>query len=133
MKILSNTGGAFATCSYLVADEVAKQAVVFDAPNDTTAPLLDEAAKNGWDVIGLWLTHGHFDHLADHAVVTSRFPNAKVLMHRLQEPKLQIPQSRFLPLPFAIPPRSADAHVEDGQQLKIGELDVEVIFTPGHS
>src|SRR3954468_23352660 len=132
MKILSNTGGAFATCSYLVADEVAKQAVVFDAPNDTTAPLLDEAAKNGWDVIGLWLTHGHIDHIADHAVVTSRFPNAKVLIHPLDQRKLQHPRSIY-PLPFETPGRSADGHLADGEQLRIGSIVVDVIHTPGHS
>src|SRR3954463_2035029 len=86
MQILQNTGGIAATNCFVVADEVAKVAVLFDAPNDTTAPLLDEIQRRGWDLIGLWLTHGHFDHLADHAVVRSRFPNAKILMHRLDEP-----------------------------------------------
>ena len=60
MKILMNNGGIAATNSYLIADEISKQAVIFDAPNDTTEPLLDEAQRNGWDVVGLWLTHGHF-------------------------------------------------------------------------
>ncbi|HSV13142.1 MAG TPA: MBL fold metallo-hydrolase [Tepidisphaeraceae bacterium] len=132
MKIISNTGGVFATCSYLVADEIAKQAVIFDAPNDTVAPLLDEAQRNGWDVIGLWLTHGHIDHIADHAVVTSRFPNAKVLIHPLDERKLQTPQSIY-PLPFETPGRSADAHLSDGQQLRIGSIAVNVMHAPGHS
>ncbi len=99
MQIVSNTGGVFATCSYLVADEVAKVAVLFDAPNDTTAPLLRAAADRGWDVVGLWLTHGHIDHVADHAVVTAAFPKAKVLLHRLDEPKLASPMSMY-PVPF---------------------------------
>ena len=76
MQILANSGGLAETNCYLIADEAAKQAVIFDAPDHTTAPLLEEAAKRGWDVVGLWLTHGHFDHVADHAVVTKRFPNA---------------------------------------------------------
>src|SRR5438132_143865 len=112
MILLSNTGGIAATNCFLIGDESSNQAVLFDAPNVTVSPLLDEVERRKLDLIGLWLTHGHFDHLADHGVVTKRFPGAKVLMHRLDEPKLQIPQSRFLPLPFAIPPRSADAHVE---------------------
>ena len=133
MKIVSNTGGIAVTNAFLIADEQTKQAVVFDAPNDTVAPLLDEAQKQGWDVIGLWLTHGHFDHTADHKLVTDRFPNAKVLIHRLDEPKLQSPESSVFALPFTIPPRSADAYVEDGQELAIGNLKVKVIFTPGHA
>src|SRR6266699_1331574 len=128
-----NSGGIAATNAYLVADEETKQAVVFDAPDNTVAPLLDEAEKHGWDVIGLWLTHGHFDHVADHAVVTTRFPNAKLLIHHLEEAKLKDPNDAMFALPFVISPRSADAYVEDGQELAIGELKVKVIFTPGHA
>ena len=133
MKIAANTGGIAATNAYLVADESAKVAVIFDAPNDTVAPLLDEAAREGWDVVGLWLTHGHFDHVADHKRVTDRFPNAKVLIHPLDEPKLSEPGSRFFPLPFTIPPRKAEAYVNDGDVLALGSLRARVIFTPGHA
>jgi glyoxylase-like metal-dependent hydrolase (beta-lactamase superfamily II) len=130
-----NSGGIASTNCYLVADEAAKQAVVFDAPDHTTAPLLDEARKRGWDVVGLWLTHGHFDHVADHAVVTRAFPAAKVLIHPLDEPKLKDPKAAtaMFALPFVIPPRSADGYVNDGDRLAIGSLKVEVIHTPGHA
>ena len=133
MQILQNTGGLAVTNCYVVADEVAKVAVLFDAPNDTAAPLLDEMQKRGWDLIGLWLTHGHFDHLADHKVVRDRFPNAKLLMHRLDEPMLITPKSRVFPLPFEIPPGRADGYIEDGQRLQIGSLDLVAIHTPGHA
>jgi glyoxylase-like metal-dependent hydrolase (beta-lactamase superfamily II) len=133
MKVVMNTGGIAGTNSYLIADEETKQAVLFDAPDNTVTPMLDEAKKNGWDVIGLWLTHGHFDHIADHKVVTDRYPNARVLIHKLDEDKLINPRSGIFSLPFIIPPRKADAHVEDGQKLKLGNLDVEVIHTPGHA
>jgi hydroxyacylglutathione hydrolase len=133
MQILANGGGVAETNSYLIADENAKQAVIFDAPDNTTAPLLEEAARRGWDVIGLWLTHGHFDHVADHEVVTKKFPKAKVLIHALDEPKLIEPANRYLQLPFEIPSRKADEYVKDGQELKIGNIVVRVLHTPGHS
>jgi hydroxyacylglutathione hydrolase len=133
MFVMMNTGGIAGTNCYLVADEASKQAVIFDAPNETVGPLLDEAQARGFDVIGLWLTHGHFDHIADHALVTARFPNAKVLMHRLDEPKLKQPQSATLVLPFEIPPRAADGYVQDNQELSIGPTPVHVVHTPGHA
>jgi glyoxylase-like metal-dependent hydrolase (beta-lactamase superfamily II) len=133
MEILANAGGIAATNCYLVADEKSGDAVLFDAPDHTVAPLLEEAQRRGWRVQGLWLTHGHFDHTADHAVVTERFPQARVLIHRLDEPKLIDPSSRVFELPFVIPPRRADAYVEDGQTLSIGSIPVQVIHTPGHS
>ena len=133
MIIAKNTGGIASTNAYLIGDGEAKQAVIFDAPDNTLGPLLDLAAERGLDVIGLWLTHGHFDHIADHLEVTKRFPNAKVLIHALDEPKLQEPNSAVFVLPFTIAPRNADALVEDGQTLAIGKLRVEVIHTPGHA
>src|SRR4051794_14861905 len=133
MQILTNNGGLASTNAFLIADEQTNQAVLFDAPDHTVAPLLEEAKQRNYDLIGLWLTHGHFDHLADHAEVTRAFPNAKVLIHRLDVPKLRKPGSAMLPLPFVIPPREPDDLVEDGQRLTIGSLNVDVIHTPGHA
>lgn len=133
MKILAHTGGIVSTNCYLVADEAARVAVLFDAPDHTIADLLDRAADDGWDVIGLWLTHGHFDHLADHAVYRARYPSGKILIHPLDEPKLRQPGSRLFPLPFTIPPGKPDALVNDGDELAIGSIRVRVLHTPGHA
>jgi hydroxyacylglutathione hydrolase len=133
MQIIQNNGGIAATNAFLIADESIGKAVIFDAPNDTVAPLLIEAHRRGWDVIGLWLTHGHFDHVADHERVTSQYPKAKVLMHRLDERMLVSPTAGGFPLPFVIPPRRADEYVEDNQELAIGNIRVRVMHTPGHA
>jgi glyoxylase-like metal-dependent hydrolase (beta-lactamase superfamily II) len=108
---------------------------LFDAPDHTVSPLLDQVAKRGWDLIGLWLTHGHFDHFADHSVVKARFPNARILLHPLDGQKAQHPdmQTRLFGLPFVIEPLKADGPVSDNQVLSIGGLEVKVLHTPGHA
>jgi glyoxylase-like metal-dependent hydrolase (beta-lactamase superfamily II) len=123
------------TNCFLIADEAAREAVLFDAPDHTVEPLLDEAVQRGWNLAGLWLTHGHFDHFADHALVHKRFPKAKVLLHALEESKTGNPdlQTRMFQLPFTIPPLKPDAHVTDNQRLEIGSLEVQVLYTPGHA
>lgn len=133
MLIVRTSGGIAQTNCYLVADEDAHVAVLFDAPDHTAGVLVNECAKRGWDLIGLWLTHGHFDHIADHKVVTDRYPKARVLIHPLDEPKLKEPGSQVFALPFEIPPRSADGLLSDGQILDLGALKVQVIHTPGHA
>jgi len=135
MIILTNTGGVAMTNCFLIADETARQAVLFDAPDHTTEALLKQASARGWDVTGLWLTHGHFDHFADHAVVRQKCPAAKILLHALDAPKAQHPdeQTRLFQLPFVIPPLKTDDHVTDNQKLSIGALEVVVMHTPGHS
>jgi len=133
MKILTTTGGIAQTNAFVIADQIAREAVLFDAPDHSTGPLLDQIQHNDWRLIGLWLTHGHFDHLADHAVVKSRFPDARILIHPLEEPRLRDPRSRMFDLPFTIPPGTPDGLVNDGDVLRIGSLEVRAIHTPGHS
>jgi len=135
MIVLMNTGGVAMTNCFLVADETTQKAVLFDAPDHTVGPLLDEAARRGWDLAGLWLTHGHFDHFADHAEVRKRFPKAQILIHQLDAAKAGNPvqQTRMFGLPFVIPPVDADAFVTDNQVLRLGSLEVRVIHTPGHA
>ena len=135
MQIVSNTGGVVSTNAYLVADEAAGEAVLFDAPDHTAGPLLDEADRRGWRVKGLWLTHGHFDHIADHAVVRQRFPDAELRLHPadaalLREPG---PQLRLMGVPLDIPPGEPTHGLADGDVLAIGSLRVEVVATPGHA
>jgi glyoxylase-like metal-dependent hydrolase (beta-lactamase superfamily II) len=135
MQILSATGGIASTNCFLIADDATQQAVLFDAPDNTTAPLLREAKSRGYDLVGLWLTHGHYDHIADHARVTAAFPSARVLLHQgdlMMLNKADV-QSRMFMLPITIPPREPDAFVQDGQTLSLGSLQVQVIHTPGHA
>lgn len=135
MIVLSRTGGVASTNAFLIADENSKQAVLFDAPDHTIEPLLSEAAKRGLDVIGLWLTHGHFDHFADHALVKQRFPKAQVLIHLLDEHKVQNPNYDLclFGLSFLIPPLKPDGFLSDNQVLKFGDMEVQVLHTPGHA
>lgn len=133
LKVLTATGGIAHTNCFLIADESSKEAVLFDAPDHTVAPLLAEIDDNGWKFKGLWLTHGHFDHLADHAIVTTRFPAAELLIHDLDAHKLRQPGSRMFQLPFTIPPGEPTRTLADGETLQLGNSTVMVIHTPGHS
>ena len=133
MKIIPATGGIAGTNCYLIADETTGECVLFDAPDHTVAPLLEAVEQNGWDLIGLWLTHGHFDHIADHNVVRDAYPDAMVKIHPLDEPKLIDPTTRFFQLPFTIPPGQADGLIDDNDVLQIGGLSCRVLHTPGHA
>jgi glyoxylase-like metal-dependent hydrolase (beta-lactamase superfamily II) len=132
MKILSATGGLAGTNCFLVADEAAKVAVLIDAPDHTVGPLLEQAKEAGWDVQALWMTHGHWDHLADHSEVSAAFPGAAKLIHKLDEAKLNSPGSAIFKLPFTLPPGKATGYLADGDELAVGSLRARVMFTPGH-
>lgn len=133
MQIVAHTGGLAQTNCFLVVDDDSKEAVLFDAPDHSVGPLLDHVAEHDLKLIGLWLTHAHFDHVADHAVVRERFPDAQLLIHRDDLPLLAAPQAALFQLPFEIPPATPDKFVVDGERLHIGTIPVDVIHTPGHA
>jgi hydroxyacylglutathione hydrolase len=133
MKIFSNTGGLAETNAYLIVDEASKSAALIDAPEATTASLLGVAKEHGYNIEYLLLTHGHWDHISDHKVVTNAFPKAKVLIHKLEEPRLINPHSLLFELPYAIEPRSADGYIEDGEKLHVGHITLAAMLTPGHA
>ncbi|MEI8196073.1 MAG: MBL fold metallo-hydrolase [Phycisphaerae bacterium] len=132
MQILCKAGGMAYTNCYLVLDEPTRTAALIDAPENTTSGLLKLAKDQGYHLDYLVLTHGHFDHVSDHKIVTDAFPKAKVLIHRRDEAKLEHPEHSEFPLPYIIPPRKADGHLEEGQHLAIGSLDFLIMHTPGH-
>jgi hydroxyacylglutathione hydrolase len=132
MKIHMNTGGLVETNAYLVVDEATKVAAIIDAPEGTTASLISVARHQGLDVQYLLLTHGHWDHLSDHLVVTTAFPKARILIQKLDEIKLQKPGSEIYELPYVIPARRADGYMEDGDKIHIGHLTLAAMHTPGH-
>jgi len=133
LKILMNTGGIASTNCFVLADESTGRAALFDAPDHTTGPLLDAVDREGWMLESLFLTHGHFDHVADHSVVSTRFPDAKVWLHPLDVPKLRFPHALPFPLPFTIPAREPDLLLNDDQTIQVGSLTGRVMHTPGHS
>ncbi len=128
-----NTGGLADTNAYLFVDEVARKAAIIDAPRDTLPPLIEIAQRDGWRVEHLLLTHGHWDHIGDHAVLTAAFPEARVWISRGEETRLRQPGSNLFELPYQIPPRQADAYLEDRAVIAVGGLALEALATPGHA
>jgi hydroxyacylglutathione hydrolase len=133
MKILTATGGIARTNCHLLVDEGSGECLLIDAPDHTAGRLLDVVEENGWKLSALWLTHGHFDHLADHAVVSGRFPKAHLVIHELEVGKLERPGSAMFQLPFVIPPGKATATIADGDRGTVGGMEALAMHTPGHS
>jgi hydroxyacylglutathione hydrolase len=133
LKLISHTGGLASTNCFLVIDETTSKCVLFDAPDHTIEPVLQYIKQEKLELIGLWLTHAHFDHMADHVLVREQFPDAKLLIHELELPLLHNPGSMQFQLPFEIAPAKEDQTIADGDVLSIGNLTCRVIFTPGHA
>jgi glyoxylase-like metal-dependent hydrolase (beta-lactamase superfamily II) len=105
--------GHYQNFSYLVGDPATRRALIVDPSFDATIALR-VAEEHGYTVEAVLNTHEHYDHCQDNAVAKRR-SGGKVYAHRLAD----VPEK--------------DHDLEDGQVLKVGELKVKVLHTPGHS
>ncbi len=99
---------------YLVGCGQTRQALVIDPGGDVDA-ILTAAQSEGLSIEIILNTHGHGDHTAGNAALKSR-TGARVLIHAADAGGIQ-----------------ADGHLSDGDRLRVGELTVAVIHTPGHT
>jgi glyoxylase-like metal-dependent hydrolase (beta-lactamase superfamily II) len=77
-------------------------------------------------------THCHFDHVGGNGY----FLNASVAMHEADAPVLEKGDAELSKAEFfdgKLKPKKVDQKLKDGQKLKIGKREFEVMHTPGHS
>ena len=78
-------------------------------------------------------THGHVDHTGANVEIKERY-KVPIAMHSADLPFLEESlQLEFGLLLGARPTPRPDRLLSDGDRIKIGQLDLQVIHTPGHS
>ena len=111
-------------------------AVEFDRYFFIVDPSVDpaRAALKDKELKGIFITHGHFDHIFCLDKWVSLYPEAPVMIHRedvklLKDPDLNCSSDMWAPLSFDID--TEDAASWDGRI--IGDTKISVLHTPGHS
>lgn len=127
--------GPFETNAYVVAcdhrDGSNQAAIVDPAPNSTFA-ITDFVSKKNLKPIAIWLTHSHWDHIADVSKLKAKY-NIPVYIHPLDAPNLKTPGADQLPCWILIEGVEPDVLIDEGDSLSLGNLKFTVIHTPGHS
>lgn len=124
--------GPYLTNSYIAACSQTKEAVIIDAAPDSTNTILAFFEKHQIKCVGILLTHSHWDHIADAAALKDHF-QVPIYVHMLDVPNLESPGADELPLRMPITGVNPDVILEEGMIVKVGDLNFEVIHTPGHS
>ena len=133
MKILHFVTGPIQVNTYLVYDEDSKKGFIVD-PGGYEARLTKEANSNGIDVEYIILTHGHADHFGGVDRFKIDFPNAKLLANKLEEEMLSDNEMNCSYELFGKAfDFKVDKWVSDFETLKIGNMELFFIETPGHT
>jgi hydroxyacylglutathione hydrolase len=115
----------------LRADGDATQALMID-PGEEAERLLAAARDLGVEIEAILLTHCHFDHIGAVAPV-ARATGAPVYCPLIERPLLT-DIMRFVPPGFGpFENHEPEYTVAGGERLTLAGLDIEVLFTPGHS
>jgi hydroxyacylglutathione hydrolase len=125
------TVGPIAENTFLARAEGAAGLVVVD-PGEEAERILATAAAMGGGVEAILLTHTHFDHVGAVAAV-ARATGAPVYCPEIEVPVLADINSYLLPGFGPYEGYEADETVAGGETLELAGLELDVIFTPGHS
>jgi hydroxyacylglutathione hydrolase len=125
--------GPLETNTYLIANQETKEAVVIDPAWDGDV-ILFEARQRGWHIVSLWLTHAHFDHLGGAAALADGLnPLPPVALHPDDQGLWHIQGGAAIFGMQIDPGPEPTIELYHGQILHLGEIEIEVRHTPGHT
>lgn len=133
LEIVSFTLGPAQTNAYLVADSGTKEAAVIDPAWDGPI-ILAEAQKHSWRIAHLWYTHAHFDHIGGAGAIADALNPLPLVALHPNDHVLWRAGGGGAFFGFDIDPGpepTIDFH--QGQILRLGSVEFEVRFTPGHT
>ena len=132
MRITNLPSGALQANTYLAVDEKTNEGFIVD-PGGYNKVLTKEVRDNDVNIKYIILTHGHSDHICGVNEHKAEFPDAKIVAYKDEEAMLENPNLNQSP-GFGVPySTKADILVSDGDELKVGDVTLKFIHTPGHT
>lgn len=132
LQVQQITVGSMGVCCYIVSCPETRKAAIID-PGGDVQRILAAVQAAGLKVEYIIATHGHPDHVCGNRALKEA-TGAEIIMHKADAEFFGRPEVNgyFAMLGLeASPP--ADVLVEDGDQIQIGEEQLTVIHTPGHT
>jgi hydroxyacylglutathione hydrolase len=100
--------------AYIIGDPATKEAAVID-PGGDVEKIVEEARREGYSIKYILNTHNHSDHTAGNDKL-KKLTGAKIVMHALDAKN-----------------RDVDTRLDGEAVFRVGEIELSVIHTPGHT
>jgi glyoxylase-like metal-dependent hydrolase (beta-lactamase superfamily II) len=130
MKLLQRVVGPIATNLYVLGDEASGEAIAIDTAIPCVEWVTATLAERGWVLKLIVSTHRHWDHIGDNAALAEA-TGAQIAAHVADRHGLEQPSAYLAPFP--IPPSVPAIDLAEGSRIRFGEIDLEVLHTPGHT
>lgn len=117
---------------YIMGCEKTKIGAIID-PGGEAKRILAKVTELGLKVEYIILTHGHIDHIMALGEIKEA-TSAKIVIHKSDGPMLTDGRknlSSFMGGNMAFP--AADMNVKEGDSIQLGEVELKVLHTPGHT
>ncbi len=132
MLVEALTVGPLQVNCYLVACEKTRTAAVID-PGEEGARILEAINRAGLRLQSIINTHGHFDHIGANSFLVEK-TGAELLIHRDDAPLLARAREHAAHFGLtAVPSPAPTRLLQGGEVLSVGDIALQVFFTPGHS
>jgi len=133
LLIRTFTLGPLDTNCYLAADPASGQSIIID-PAEPSPLLVETVRSEHFSIEGIVATHAHGDHIGGNDALKVEF-GCPIMVHEREAAALTDSYLNLSTLAgigcIESPP--ADRLLRDGDQIRLGDLSLRVIHTPGHS
>lgn len=128
----------FGENTYLIWDELSHEGAVIDpgmADGVDMRTLMDFVEEHSIGLKYILLTHAHLDHTFGVDGLREQYPMLPVLANKGDAPlaMTRAQQAQMFHLPYRLSALDIDRFVDDTTVLTLGEEEIKVITTPGHS
>lgn len=133
--------GVCQTNCYFLYREGRQDAIVVD-PADKGGNIYGALTKNGFRIVGILLTHGHFDHIwgldelrnaANAAAEADGLEQVKAYACEAERELLKNAGLNVSAQAGRACETYADVYVKDGQEIALADMKCRVLATPGHT
>ncbi len=124
--------GSMGVCCYIIGCEETKKGAIVD-PGGDERRILAEVEKLGLQIEYIIATHGHPDHVCGNRIIMEA-TGGVIVMHEADADYFEKPETQnYFSMLGLEPSPPAQKRVKDGDLIEVGNVQLRVIHTPGHT